>query len=409
MKLILFANHFPYHKSEQFLVNEFEFASKRFDEVIVYTLTSNSEIPILVLDPHVNTGKPLFKNHKSVIELLGRGIFNLAPFSYHLKDFFNQKLYLTPSKWRSFFTSLLVTRAALSTDRCRSIIEAVNRSSEPVILYFYWGNNFSWMLPYLQKKLIMKNSRIIIRFHRTDLYEYVNRNYAPLRKSIFEIADKLIPISEDGFKYLKKMYPAFSDKVELSKLGVFDNGLNPYVRSDKFTIVSVSFVTSVKRVELILDALQHCRENITWYHFGDGPLLEGIKKRQHEIPVNISVHLMGFTKNADIMDFYKKKTVDLFINVSSSEGLPVSIMEAASFGIPIIATDAGGTSEIVNQHTGKLLALDISDSELATEIESFLLLPYEKITEYRQNARMKFEKELNAIDNYTRFYEEILC
>ena len=46
--------------------------------------------------------------------------------------------------------------------------------------------------------------------------------------------------------------------------------------------------------------------------------------------------------------------IDLFINTSSSEGVPVSIMEALSVGIPIIATDVGGTKEIVTKTTARI-------------------------------------------------------
>ena len=48
---------------------------------------------------------------------------------------------------------------------------------------------------------------------------------------------------------------------------------------------------------------------------------------------------------------------DLFVNMSLSEGIPVSIMEAISFGIPIIATNVGGNAEIVNDETGVLIPL----------------------------------------------------
>ena len=45
----------------------------------------------------------------------------------------------------------------------------------------------------------------------------------------------------------------------------------------------------------------------------------------------------------------------MFINLSSSEGIPVSIMEAQSFGIPVIATNVGGSGEIVVSETGVLV------------------------------------------------------
>lgn len=43
--------------------------------------------------------------------------------------------------------------------------------------------------------------------------------------------------------------------------------------------------------------------------------------------------------------------------MSDSEGIPVSIMEAMSFGIPVIARNVGGMSEIVNEENGLLLEM----------------------------------------------------
>lgn len=48
--------------------------------------------------------------------------------------------------------------------------------------------------------------------------------------------------------------------------------------------------------------------------------------------------------------------------MSLSEGIPVSIMEAISFGIPIIATNVGGNAEIVNDETGVLIPVNIDQA-----------------------------------------------
>lgn len=50
---------------------------------------------------------------------------------------------------------------------------------------------------------------------------------------------------------------------------------------------------------------------------------------------------MGYIANKDLLDWYKTNKPSIFINVSSSEGVPVSIMESMSCGIPTIATDVG--------------------------------------------------------------------
>ncbi|NMC40567.1 MAG: glycosyltransferase, partial [Bacteroidales bacterium] len=95
-----------------------------------------------------------------------------------------------------------------------------------------------------------------------------------------------------------------------------------------------------------------------------------------------------------------------FINVSSSEGVPVSVMEALSFGIPVIATDAGGTSEIVNNTNGRLIPVDFDPKDLAAIIEN--LVHDEKYQGYRHNARKSWEENCMASKLLPAFTDFIL-
>ncbi|MEG1497600.1 MAG: glycosyltransferase, partial [Clostridiales bacterium] len=91
-----------------------------------------------------------------------------------------------------------------------------------------------------------------------------------------------------------------------------------------------------------------------------------------------------------------------------SEGIPVSIMEAISFGIPVIATDVGGVNEIVyNDQNGILLDKDFSDNQLIEAINKFAFMPNDEYLKYRDNARNIWEKNYDAEKNYTEFLNEI--
>ena len=109
---------------------------------------------------------------------------------------------------------------------------------------------------------------------------------------------------------------------------------------------------------------------------------------------------MGNVSNSDVIDFYRKTPVDLFVNVSDTEGLPVSIMEAISFGIPVLATDVGGVSEIVKiNFNGELLHVDFSDGDFASAIKMYYQSGEEKKKTRRQNARLYWEQNFNAEKN----------
>ena len=118
---------------------------------------------------------------------------------------------------------------------------------------------------------------------------------------------------------------------------------------------------------------------------------------------------MGAIQNVEVYKYYNEHCADLFINVSSSEGLPVSIMEAISFGIPVIATDVGGTGEIVkNGISGFLINRDFETVELAKKIMNIYELPYDEFISLRKNTRNLWREKYQGKINYKNFANEIL-
>ena len=80
--------------------------------------------------------------------------------------------------------------------------------------------------------------------------------------------------------------------------------------------------------------------------------------------------------------------MDYFINLSDSEGIPVSIMEAMSVGIPIIARDVGGNREIVTNNNGCLLEGD----EINLTIYEYILNREVQIKRYKESSESAREK-----------------
>ena len=410
MNLFIFSNFFPYKKAEAFLLNEFEFTKKEASSIYLISLYGKHEESLIKEESNLKLLQPIINNSSSKIFLLFKGVFNLAPVNFHLNEFIKTSILLSPQKLYYWFISLFISRAALSSDAYKQLVKLVNASKNP-ILYFYWGDNLAWTIPYLKKEIKNKDLKIIIRLHGSDLYENLKHNYAPLRSAIFSAVDTIVPISEHGYNYIFNNYPKFSSKVFLSRLGVFDNGLNNINNiknvSKEFTIVSVSNVVALKRLNLLFDALQKTKSNITWHHFGDGVLMNDLSNAIKNKRQGLNVILHGYVSNQSLINFYQNQHVDLFVNVSSSEGLPVSIMEALSFGIPVIATDVGGTSELVSDKVGELISSTFTSDSLGQNIEKLLNLKSEELLLLRSNARSIFELKVNAKINYLLFYNKI--
>jgi len=399
MRLVIFANFFPYKKAEPFLVNEFEFSKKYSSHISLFSLYGKPNELQLNKSEAISTLPPVFESHLNKTDIFLKGIFNLSPFYFHFKE--SVSLLFSFKKLYWLLVSLLMSRAVIASKAYKELLKSISKD-EKTVLYFYWGDNLCWIIPYLKKHTRAKNLKIVIRLHGSDLYENLKGNYAPLRKLIFEQTDLIVTISENGKEYLFQRYPEVKNKIHLSRLGVFDNGLNPHKPSATKTIVSVSNLVNLKRVDLIFEVLQEMKGKIEWYHFGDGPLYETIKELAKNKREDLNVHLKGYVNNTQVLEFYKTNSVDLFINLSTTEGLPVSIMEALSFGIPVLAPNIGGIGELVNDSNGKLIPVDLPASEIATELHHLLIS--EKTADLRKNARFSFETKVFAPTNYANFY-----
>jgi colanic acid/amylovoran biosynthesis glycosyltransferase len=144
------------------------------------------------------------------------------------------------------------------------------------------------------------------------------------------------------------------------------------------------------------------------FHIGDGLLKTKLEKYSQEKLLkleNLEYNFLGFLRNKDIYNFYKNNNVDVFINVSESEGVPVSIMEAMSCHIPIIASNIGGVSDmIINNKNGILMSNNADLNEISnalTKIEFF------KNFNTRKNSYQLYLSRYNAKKNYNEFINEI--
>lgn len=283
---------------------------------------------------------------------------------------------------------------------------AEHEKGQEYILYSYWLYEVAYIAARLKREL--SSCHFVSRCHGFDLYEIRHPNgYLPFRNFIMESVDAVYPISEDGREYISRLYLGKWDgKVHTMRLGTDDWGLNPANTDSVPTIVSCSNLVDVKRVDRIIDALKLVNHPIRWYHFGDGPLREQLEQKACVLPSCVESKFMGAVPNETLMCFYKEHHVDVFVNVSSSEGVPVSIMEALSFGIPVVATDVGGTHEIIcDGANGYLIPLDFSNAMLCESI-SRVLEPQNR-DKLRKQARETWEKNCNASVNYETFFRTI--
>jgi len=127
-----------------------------------------------------------------------------------------------------------------------------------------------------------------------------------------------------------------------------------------------------KRVHLVPQVLARVAGPLHWVHFGDGPTRAGVEHAARKMGTGVTWEMRGHVDRQELLRFYEKQRVDAFISLSAIEGLPVSIMEAISYGIPVVATDVSGVPEIVNHHTGRLVPADAPPDRIADAVRFIL-------------------------------------
>ena len=283
-------------------------------------------------------------------------------------------------------------------------------SKNDFVIYSYRFEYQSYVALLLKRKWGNKQ-KIVCRAHGYDLYEERNRNnYIPMRSVILDEVDYVFPCSKYGVDYIKNNYPNRKAQVDVRYLGTEDHGEKEFTSDRKIlSLLSCSNVLKVKRMDRIIDALSLITDiPIEWTHYGDGELSDEIREYAKEkLNSNVNVCFAGNIANTELLNEYASRDFYVFLNASSSEGLPVSIMEAMSFGIPCIATDAGGTGEIVSNDHGLLISKDATDREIAEAIRTVYYMNEDDYRALRHRSRKYWKDHFDADQNYSDFLEEL--
>ena len=155
---------------------------------------------------------------------------------------------------------------------------------------------------------------------------------------------------------------------------------------DRFVMLCASRFADDKGHKYLIDSVKRLTQltdkPFTLVLAGDGPLLEPSKAQVKELGLEEQVRFIGFRK--DIKNLYKGS--DLYVNSSRHEALSFLIIEAMAAGLPVIATDMGGNSDIVNDEAGcgLLVEYDNPDS-MAGAMKRFLEEP-DFLARCRENA-----------------------
>jgi len=400
--LVLLTASFPYDSGEEFLINEINYISG-FDK-------------ILICPYNLKTGSKVTKSLPPGVECIplkrvdgGQAAYAKLLFQPCVLSEIGMLLQTGRFSFSRLHEALFFMKHAVEiADALKQI--PILYQADQICIYSYWFYDAAAAAALLKKDLIKHGIQItqISRAHGFDIHQDRSKYaYLPMRGYLLKQVDGLYPCSKNGEDTIIRQYPQYAGKIHCAYLGTVDHG-EKHGSRNSFHILSCSGMVPVKRLHLIAQALSKADFDVYWTHIGSGPLSDEIKNMAAKLPDCVKTEFTGQMDNAAIMDYYKTNNIAACVNVSSSEGIPVSIMEACSFGIPIIATDVGGTSEaVVEGKNGFLLPANFTPESLLEKLRTLNELPEEEYAILCENSREIWAKKFSAQNNYKNFYEVI--
>ena len=222
--------------------------------------------------------------------------------------------------------------------------------------------------------------------------------------------------------YQVKDYTLSREHVKENKVKVILNGINlpKYpIRKKSFKmgilnelglegkhklILSVGRLTHQKGHTFLLDSIPYVLEKFSHAVFviaGDGYLLDELEKKSELLNINFNVHFLGLRDDiADLMN-----AADIFVLPSIWEGLPIAMLEAMSFGLPVVASQVEGIEDVIENEFSGLVVPPENVQLLAGAINRLLEHPGEAEKMGRIGREHVFSR--HTVDQMCASYEDL--
>lgn len=257
------------------------------------------------------------------------------------------------------------------------------------------------LLGRLAAKVSFGKIRLIHSYHGHVLDGYFNRHLGKLfiliEKCLGKITDVFIFDSLSVKKEINtyRIFPKSEQHIILPGLIREVVGSHKFIEPlQKMIILVVARIEPVKRIDLVLSIAKDLKLRYANLEFevnvvGDGQL----KKELEQIAKNsqLPVKFLGWKDSVDA----EYINSHVLLSTSDSEGTPISFMEAASFGLPIITTNVGGVSDLV-EHNVTGLVIDGCVTEFSDAIHRLWMNP-QVLLDLSMEATKKSKAEFSAL------------
>ena len=219
---------------------------------------------------------------------------------------------------------------------------AALREFQPEVLHAHFATE-----PAAAARELAAELRVPFTFtaHGYDIYRRPPADFADRAGA----ASAIITVSEANARYIVKTFGVPATRIHVIPCGVDADRFSPRgERREPPHIVCVARLRPVKNLGLLLEACASLRAREVEFHctvVGDGPCRDELEAARARLGLGGVVELVGAAEQAEVLAWWQRATIAAL--TSTSEGMPVCLMEAAACGVPAVATAVGGIPELI--------------------------------------------------------------
>lgn len=232
-------------------------------------------------------------------------------------------------------------------------------------------------------KMFNREVKVINHIHGLGTWKmkkhiYIDRALLPFVNILLVVSEKSKQLRLEREKYPKRKLQVLYNSIDTSKFSSINR-----VTNKVFTFGTASRLIELKQVNKTIELVYFLKISgikTNLFIAGEGPLKQELMNLVREKKLENDVFFEG--KLESMKEFYHK--IDCLLLFSRTEDLPMVIIEGFASGLPVIATDVGGISELIDANIGLLIDDNIS-LKSQVDIVSKFIVEFDKDEAYKKN------------------------
>tara|TARA_R110000764_G_scaffold149357_3_gene237089 strand:+ start:6137 stop:7207 length:1071 start_codon:yes stop_codon:yes gene_type:complete len=329
---------------------------------------------------------------------------------YEYKKLYPNAYFVASTISRNIFTKLYGFAFGIL-----KILYLLTTKKEIKIVHIHGASNTSFKRKYFIYRIVKPlNKKLIYHIHGGAFHEFYKKTDNKTSLKIVDIinnVDCLVCLSNSRKEYFQNKFSPKKIEVIPNIIGI--NNKKDFVNTnntDVLVFLFLGLIATNKGIWLLIEVLKEHRNEILGkaiFNIGGNGETQKLIRLIKEYELEDVVNFIGWVSGRDKQQFLQE--ADVYLLPSYNEGLPISILEAMSYSLPILSTKVGGIPEVVSSDNGFLISPG-SKVELWAAINYYLGMNQEQLFSLGQSSIKKADSFLpyQVLNKLNKLYNTLL-